>query len=203
MLRLHMACAGLLLASTAMAADPPPEIRRPVAPPQADGVPHTLRTIPEACARIEGRFTGDAAAPYALGAVRTGPRCRARAALEQIGGRDRPLGERAEDEFRARDLRAVRHRKGQRGVGLDEGEGVLTSGFDDVLVLEDVEELELGAAAVLRGSEDVALPPLREVQPREGEPVAGAGDGVWICVWPWRRHRCCRYGDRYPCAHHG
>ncbi|MFN3704187.1 hypothetical protein [Thermomonas sp.] len=84
MLQLHMACAGLLLASAAMAADPPPEIRRPVAPPQADGVLHTLRTIPEACARIEGRFTGNAAAPYALGAVRTGARCQARAELDQL-----------------------------------------------------------------------------------------------------------------------
>ncbi len=84
MLRLHMACAGLLLASAAMAADPPPEIRRPVAPPQADGVQHTLRTIPEACTRLEGRFTGNTVAPYVLGAVRTGARCQARADLEQL-----------------------------------------------------------------------------------------------------------------------
>ena len=39
------------------------------------------------------------------------------------------------------------------GVGGDEGEGVLAGGLDDLLVLEDVEELELGAPAVLRGAE--------------------------------------------------
>src|SRR5690606_5770667 len=45
------------------------------------GVLHTLRTIPEACARLEGRFTGDAGAPYAFAVVRTGERCQARAKL--------------------------------------------------------------------------------------------------------------------------
>lgn len=89
MLRLHLLCAGLLAASTAMAvataADQPlPEIRRPAALPQADGVAHTLRTIPEACTRLEGRFTGQTDRPYVLGAVQTSPRCQARARFEQL-----------------------------------------------------------------------------------------------------------------------
>lgn len=84
MLRLPLLCAGLLAALTATAADPVPEIRRPAAPPQADGVVHTLRTIPEACTRLEGRFTGQTGRPYALDAVQTGPRCQARARFEQL-----------------------------------------------------------------------------------------------------------------------
>lgn len=82
MLQLHMGCVGvLMLAGAASAADAPPEIQRPPAAPQPLGVVHTLRTIPEACARLEGRFTGDAAAPYAVAAVRTSARCQARARL--------------------------------------------------------------------------------------------------------------------------
>jgi len=60
MLRLHM----LLILSCAMgaaqAADPVPEIQRGPAKPQATGVVHALRTIPEACARLEGQFTASA-----------------------------------------------------------------------------------------------------------------------------------------------
>lgn len=81
MLRLHTLCAGLLAVSAATAGERAPEIQRPPAAPQAVGVTHTVRTIPEACARLEGRFTGDPAAPYALAAVRTGARCQPRAAL--------------------------------------------------------------------------------------------------------------------------
>lgn len=40
---------------------------------------HTLRQIPEACTRIEGRFTGEAAQPYAMNLVRTSSVCQARA----------------------------------------------------------------------------------------------------------------------------
>lgn len=83
MLRLHTLCAGLLAVSTALAGDRAPEIQRVPATPQAVGVVHTLRTIPEACTRLEGRFTGNAGAPYALAAVRTGARCQPRAALRQ------------------------------------------------------------------------------------------------------------------------
>ena len=82
MLRSHMILATLLVASTAAdAADPAPEIRRAAATPQALGVVHTLRTIPEACARLEGQFTRDAAAPYKFAVVRTSERCAPRAKL--------------------------------------------------------------------------------------------------------------------------
>lgn len=85
MLRPHMLGAGLLLmaisASGTASTDPEPEIRRAPGAPQALGVAHTLRVIPEACMRLEGRFTGQRSAPYALSAVRTGARCQPRAAL--------------------------------------------------------------------------------------------------------------------------
>ncbi|GGJ98601.1 hypothetical protein [Luteimonas terricola] len=70
-----LACA----AGQALAADPAPEITRPAATPQAVGVVHTLRQIPEACARIEGAFTGDSAEPYRYAVVRTRPNCQPRA----------------------------------------------------------------------------------------------------------------------------
>lgn len=65
----------------ALAADPKPEITREAGQPQAVGVAHTLRQIPEACARIEGAFTGDPAAPYRHAVVRTSPNCQPRARL--------------------------------------------------------------------------------------------------------------------------
>ncbi len=74
-------CAVLSLALlpwAAMAQDAP-EIQRPVGTAQAVGVLHTLRQIPEACTRIEGQFTGDAANPYAMNLVRTSASCQARA----------------------------------------------------------------------------------------------------------------------------
>ncbi|HVR81459.1 MAG TPA: hypothetical protein VHF02_05210 [Luteimonas sp.] len=73
---------AFLLAATALpaiAADPTPEIKRDPATPQAVNVAHTLRQIPEACARLEGMFTGDAAQPYKFAVVRTSPNCQARA----------------------------------------------------------------------------------------------------------------------------
>ncbi|KAB8198344.1 hypothetical protein FKV24_002535 [Lysobacter maris] len=69
----------LATAASAFAAGPAPEIERPVAPPQAVGSAHSLRTIPEACARLEGAFTGDAAEPYRFAAVRTRANCQPRA----------------------------------------------------------------------------------------------------------------------------
>lgn len=63
----------------AVAADPQPEIDRPAATPQAAGAVHTLRQIPEACARIEGMFTGLATDPYKFAVVRTSPNCQPRA----------------------------------------------------------------------------------------------------------------------------
>lgn len=71
----------LLAFSPAMAAEPKPEVERSEAAPQAVGVAHALRTIPEACARIQGQFTGDAAQPYKFSLVRTSARCQPRAKL--------------------------------------------------------------------------------------------------------------------------
>lgn len=61
------------------AADATPEITRPVGAPQAVGAIHTLRGIPEACTRLEGAFTGDAAKPYLFHAVQTSANCQPRA----------------------------------------------------------------------------------------------------------------------------
>ena len=83
MLRLHIVLAGLwlpLAAATAVAQSP--EIQRGPIPAQARGALHTLRTIPEACTRLEGRFTGAKDVPYALTQVRTSARCQARAQLQ-------------------------------------------------------------------------------------------------------------------------
>jgi len=56
-----------------------PEIARATGTPQAVGALHTVRSIPEACARLEGMFTGDAAQPYRLAPVRSSPTCQPRA----------------------------------------------------------------------------------------------------------------------------
>jgi hypothetical protein len=75
------ALAALLVTLTlpALAAEPKPEIVRDTGKPQAVGVVHTVRGIPEACARLEGQFTGDATQPYKLAAVKTHPNCQPRA----------------------------------------------------------------------------------------------------------------------------
>ena len=73
---------SLLLAAAALpalAADPTPEITRGQVTPQAVNAMHTLRQIPEACARLEGMFTGDAAQPYRFVPVKSSPRCQPRA----------------------------------------------------------------------------------------------------------------------------
>jgi len=62
-----------------LAANAKPEIERPAASAQATGAVHTVRQIPEACTRIEGRFTGTAAQPYDMQLVRTSPQCQPRA----------------------------------------------------------------------------------------------------------------------------
>ncbi|MDC6668448.1 hypothetical protein OEZ84_27335, partial [Leclercia adecarboxylata] len=56
-----------------------PELQRAAGTPQAVGAAHTLRQIPEACARLEGVFTGEAAQPYKFAVVRTSEQCRPRA----------------------------------------------------------------------------------------------------------------------------
>jgi hypothetical protein len=67
------------MAMPALAADPKPEIDRPAGAPQAIGAVHTLRVIPEACTRLEGAFTGEAAKPYLFQGVPTSPNCQPRA----------------------------------------------------------------------------------------------------------------------------
>lgn len=67
------------LSLSAVAAELKPEITRAAAKPQAIGAVHTLRTIPEACARIEGVFTGQVAEPYKFAVVRTSTQCQPRA----------------------------------------------------------------------------------------------------------------------------
>src|SRR5690606_33904778 len=62
-----------------LAANPKPEIERPAASAQANAALHTVRQIPEACTRIEGRFTGEASAPYDMQLVRTSEQCQPRA----------------------------------------------------------------------------------------------------------------------------
>jgi hypothetical protein len=69
----------MALAAVASARAAAPEIRRPAGVPQGDGVAHTLRSIPEACASLQGRFIGEAASPYAFAAVRSSASCQPRA----------------------------------------------------------------------------------------------------------------------------
>lgn len=71
----------VLVAASAAAHAARPEIERPVGTPQARGVAHTVRALPEACAWLQGAFTGEAAAPYRLAPKRTSPTCQARARL--------------------------------------------------------------------------------------------------------------------------
>jgi hypothetical protein len=80
-MRLFTLLLAAAVAAPALAADPAPEIRRDPAPAQAPGKLHALRTIPEACARMQGEFTGDAAQPYKFAVVRTSANCQARARL--------------------------------------------------------------------------------------------------------------------------
>ena len=70
--------AALVPAMPALAAETP-ELQRAVGAPQGVGAVHTLRQIPEACARLEGVFTGQAAEPYRFSAVRTSEQCQPRA----------------------------------------------------------------------------------------------------------------------------
>ncbi len=76
-----MGWCALVASAALMAAEPVPEVQRPMGTPQAVGVVHSVRTIPEACVRFEGRFTGNPATPYAMTAVRTSARCQPRATV--------------------------------------------------------------------------------------------------------------------------
>lgn len=85
-MRLVLATLAPFLFATALPAladaadgDPKPEIKREAAQPQPQNSVHTLRQIPEACARLEGMFTGQAEDPYTFAVVRISPTCQARA----------------------------------------------------------------------------------------------------------------------------
>ena len=78
-MRLSAILVTMLLSTPALAIGQAPEIQRAAASPQATGTVHTLRQIPEACARLEGRFSGDGARPYAFDVVRTSANCQPRA----------------------------------------------------------------------------------------------------------------------------
>jgi len=79
-MRLAVTLSALALAATTAFATTP-EIQRPIGTPQADGVTHLVRGIPEACAWLQGAFTGNAASPYRFAPVRSSPTCQARARL--------------------------------------------------------------------------------------------------------------------------
>lgn len=68
-----LACCPLL------ASESQPEIQRDIGIAQAVGAAHTLRTIPEACARLEGVFTGVVTEPYKYSVTRTSAQCQPRA----------------------------------------------------------------------------------------------------------------------------
>jgi hypothetical protein len=74
----HLLWLALLPAVSSFAAETP-ELQRAAGTPQAVGAAHTLRQIPEACARLEGVFTGEAAQPYTFAVVRTSEQCQPRA----------------------------------------------------------------------------------------------------------------------------
>lgn len=71
---LGLACL-LAAGASAAASDPVPEIQRAPFPAQADGALTTLRIIPEACLRLEGRFTGERGRPFSISAAPSRSRC--------------------------------------------------------------------------------------------------------------------------------
>ncbi|MEA9885901.1 hypothetical protein VDG05_16425 [Xanthomonas campestris pv. raphani] len=76
----YAAVLAMMLTGSAFAAEPTPELKaRPPGTAQAVGVVHTLRQIPEACARLEGMFTGNGSQPYTFSVVRSSPTCQPRA----------------------------------------------------------------------------------------------------------------------------
>ncbi|MFK3846094.1 hypothetical protein [Stenotrophomonas sp. NPDC078853] len=78
-MRLPVLMMALLAPALPALAVETPELQRAVGAAQAVGAVHTLRQIPEACARLEGTFTGDAAQPYRFAPVRTSEQCQPRA----------------------------------------------------------------------------------------------------------------------------
>jgi len=78
-MRLSLLMLAVLAPAMPVFAAEAPELQRAVGAPQAVGAVHTLRQIPEACARLEGAFTGQPAEPYRFSAVRTSEQCQPRA----------------------------------------------------------------------------------------------------------------------------
>ena len=72
----------LCIGGMAEAGQEKPEITRQAASPQAVGVLHSMRTIPEACSRAQGQFTGNPALPYRVEVVQSSRQCRPRALLQ-------------------------------------------------------------------------------------------------------------------------
>jgi len=78
-LAITLFAAAMSISLPSFASEATPEITRPAGAPQAIGAVHTLRGIPEACTRLEGVFTGEAAKPYLFHAVQTSANCQPRA----------------------------------------------------------------------------------------------------------------------------
>lgn len=77
---LLFAAIALCVSASGTAAEPVPEITRTKPfDPQARGVVHALRVIPEACVRLQGRFDADGAASYSVQPARSAPTCQPRA----------------------------------------------------------------------------------------------------------------------------
>ena len=76
-------------AAAGKSAAPQSEIQREVGQAQAVGQVHTLRNIPEACVRLQGQFTGDAAAPYRMESVPR-DRCAPRAKFVEANTLEKP-----------------------------------------------------------------------------------------------------------------
>ena len=67
---------------------------------QAVGQAHTLRQIPEACVRLEGRFSGQPDKPYLLDVVPISPTCQPRARFEGALADPAPAGWRLAQRIR-------------------------------------------------------------------------------------------------------
>ena len=83
-LPLMLFAAMLAAPMLANATDPVPEIERGAVAPQQTGMLHALRTIPEACARLQGEFSDDPAQPYRFAVGRTSAGCQARARMLDV-----------------------------------------------------------------------------------------------------------------------
>ena len=81
-----VAMLGMALGQPLCAQSAEPLRTRPIGSAQADGQLHTLRTIPEACVRLQGQFGGPDG--YALAAVPSAPGCQPRAQFRGVDSID-------------------------------------------------------------------------------------------------------------------